>query len=270
MGGIAPLVTTALPLANSVIGTVRSASAGTSQSGSAAQQAAAQQAAAELDYKRQQDAAAAAAAQAALEQKYREEAAAAERNAQATATARQQQAQLEAEAQARAWAREDELRRQDQELQRQKEEAAAAAAQAARAREMDDYRAGQEQTLAQLRASQSEAVRAQETDSQTQLAQLTAAADAAEQRRLAALRQAVGKTRASLGARGVTGQDGSGEAILLGLTNASDAEGKDAQATSQLKRAAIQQSLDEVKRRNLLELSQLADRQRLDYLSKFF
>jgi hypothetical protein len=53
MGGITPLVTTALPLANSVIGTVRNASAG--QSGAAAQQAA-QQAAAELEYKRQQDA----------------------------------------------------------------------------------------------------------------------------------------------------------------------------------------------------------------------
>ena len=257
MGGIAPLVTTALPLANSVVGTVRSANAG--QSGAAAQQAAAQQAAAELEYKRQQDAAQAAAAQAALEQKYREEAAAAARNAQAAAAARLQQAQLEAE-----------VRQQEQELQRRRDEAAAAAAAAARAREMDDFRSAQEQTLAQLRASQEQAVRAKETDAQTQLAQLTAAADAAEQRRLAALRQAVSKTRAGLGARGVTAQDGSGEAILLGLTNSSDTERKDAQATDQLKRAAIQQSLDEAKRRNLLELSQLADRQRLEYMSKFF
>lgn len=268
MGGITPLVTTALPLANSVIGTVRNAGAG--QSSAAAQQAAAQQAAAELEYKRQQDAAQAAAAQAALEQKYREEAAAAERNAQAAAAARQQQAQLEAEAQARQWSHDAELRQREQELQRQKDEAAAAAAAAARAKEMEDYRGSQEQTLAQLRASQEEAVRAKETDAQTQLAQLTAAADAAEQRRLAALRQAVSKTRAGLGARGVTAQDGSGEAILLGLTNSSETERKDAQATDQLKRAAIQQSLDEAKRRNLLELSQLADRQRLEYMSKFF
>ena len=268
MGGIAPLVTTALPLANSVVGTVRSANAG--QSGAAAQQAAAQQAAAELEYKRQQDAAQAAAAQAALEQKYREEAAAGARHAQAAAAAPQPQAQREAQAQARQWAHDAELRQQEQELQRRRDEAAAAAAAAARAREMDDFRSAQEQTLAQLRASQEQAVRAKETDAQTQLAQLTAAADAAEQRRLAALRQAVSKTRAGLGARGVIAQDGSGEAILLGLTNSSDTERKDAQATDQLKRAAIQQSLDEAKRRNLLELSQLADRQRLEYMSKFF
>ncbi|PWC34182.1 hypothetical protein TSO352_28170 [Azospirillum sp. TSO35-2] len=267
-------MTTALPLANSVIGTVRSASSSGQASAvaqqAAAQQAAAQQAAAELEYKRQQDAAAATAQQAALEQKYREEQAAAERAAAADAAARQQQAQLAAEAQARAWAREDAQRQQDQELQRQKDEAAAAAAAAARAKEMDDYRAAQDQTLAQLRAAQDQTYRGQEGDAQTQLAQLTAAADAAEQRRLAALRQTVAKTRAGLGARGVTAQDGSGEAILLGLTNASDTERKDAQATDQLKRAAIQQNLEEVKRRNLLEQSQLADRQRLDYLSKFF
>lgn len=272
MGGITPLVTTALPLANSVIGTVRNA--GSASSSAATQQASAQQvaqqAAAELEYKRQQDAAQAAAAQAALEQKYREEAAAAERNAQAAATARQQQAQLEAEAQARQWAHDAELRQQEQELQRQKDETAAAAAAAARAKEMDDFRGAQEQALAQLRAGQEEAVRAKETDAQTQLAQLTAAADAAEQRRLAALRQAVSKTRAGLGARGVTAQDGSGEAILLGLTNSSETERKDAQATGQMKRAAIQQGLDDAKRRNLLELSQLADRQRLEYMSKFF
>ena len=166
------------------------------------------------------------------------------------AAARQQQAQLEAEAQARQWSHDAELRQREEELQRQKDEAAAAAAAAARAKEMDDYRSSQEQTLAQLRASQEEAVRAKETDAQTQLAQLTAAADAAEQRRLAALRQAVSKTRAGLGARGVTAQDGSGEAILLGLTNSSETERKDAQATDQMKRAAIQQSLDEAKRRN--------------------
>ncbi|CAO3447986.1 hypothetical protein [Azospirillum largimobile] len=273
MGGIAPLVTTALPLANSVIGTVRSANAGQSSAAAqqaaaqqAAQQAAAQQAAAELEYKRQQDAAQAAAAQAALERKYREEAAAAERSAQAAAVARQQQAQLEAEAQARQWSHDAELRQREQELQRQRDEAAAAV----RAKEMDDFRSAQEQTLAQLRASQEQTVHSKETDAQTQLAQLTAAADAAEQRRLTALRQAVSKTRAGLGARGVTAQDGSGEAILLGLTNSSETERKDAQATEQLKRAAIQQSLDEAKRRNLLELSQLADRQRLEYMSKFF
>ncbi|MBP2301589.1 hypothetical protein [Azospirillum picis] len=268
-------MSTALPLANSVIGTARNAggqSGASSQAAgqaasqaaaqaqqAAAQQAAAQQAAAELEYKRQQDAAAAQAAQAALEQKYREETA-----------ARQQQAQLAAEAEARQWAHDAELRRQEEEARRRSEEAATAAAAAARAKEMDNFRAGQDQTLSQLRASQDQAYGRQAADAQSQLAELTAAADAAEQRRLTALRQAVGRTRAGLGARGLSAQDGSGEAILLGLTNASETERKDAHATEQLKRGAIQQGLDETRRRNLLELSQLADRQRLEYLSKFF
>ena len=121
-----------------------------------------------------------------------------------------------------------------------------------------------------MRASQDAAYQSQDKDAQTQLAQLTAATDAAEKRRVDALRQAVGKTRASLGARGVTADAGSGEAILLGLTNDTASERKDAQTVDQLKRQVIQQNLDAVKRRNLLEQAQLADRQKLEFMSKYF
>lgn len=272
MGGITPLVTTALPLAGSVVNTVRSAStsSNTSANNAAAQQAAAQQAAAELEYKRQQDAAKAAAEQAALERKYAEERAAAERSAAASEAARQQQAQLAAEAQAREWARQDQLRQQDAEIQHQKDEAARIAAEQARASEMESFQASQNQTLAQLRLSQEAAYLAQEKESQAQLAQLAAAADAAEKRRVEALRQSMSKTRASLGARGVSATDGSGEAILLGLTKDTETDRQNAQAVDQLKKQAIQQNLDAVKRRNLLEQTQLADRQKLEFLSKYF
>lgn len=272
MGGITPLITTALPMVGSVASTVRSVS-GNSSSSAAQQQAsqlAAQQAAAELEYKRQQDAARLQAEQQALERRYQEERAAAERTAAAEAAARQEQARLQAEAQAREWARQDQLRQQDQELQRQKDEAARIAAEQARGREMDAYRASQEQTLAQLRTSHDAAYQSQDRESQTQLAQMTAAADAEEKRRVDALRRTVAKTRASLGSRGVSAADGSGEAILLGLVKDTAGERQDAQTAEQLKRQAIQQNLDAIRRRNLLDQAQLADRQRLEFMSKFF
>lgn len=285
MGGITPLITTALPMVGSVASTVRSVSGSSSSSSSAAaqQQAAAeleykrqqdalkaQQDAAALEYQRQQDAARLLAEQQALDRKYQEDRAAAERTAAADAAARQEQARLQAEAQAREWARQDQVRQQDQELQRQKDEAARIAAEQARSREMDAYRVSQDQTLAQLRASQDQAYQSQDRESQTQLAQMTAAADAEEKRRVEALRRAVAKSRASLGSRGVSAGDGSGEAILLGLVKDTDGERQDAQTADQLKRQAIQQNLDAIRRRNLLDQAQLADRQRLEFMSKYF
>ena len=193
-----------------------------------------------------------------------------------SAGAKQQQAAderkyaYETQKQQAQWQREDDLRRQDQELQRQKDEAARAAAEQERTREMNWMAQSQNQTADQLRANQTADMAAQEAGARNQLAQMTANADAAEQRRVDALRRTMARSRAVMGASGVSAADGSGEAILLGAVNDSATDRQNADQLDQIRRQAIQQELDNARRRNLLEQAQLADRQRLEFMSKFY
>ncbi|AIB12698.1 hypothetical protein ABAZ39_12005 [Azospirillum argentinense] len=168
------------------------------------------------------------------------------------------------------WQREDELRRQDQELQRQKEEQARAEAERQRAREMDWLAQSQNLAAQQLRTGQAATLADKEGDARTRLAQMSAAAQSDERRRVDALRRTVARTRATLGSNGVSAADGSGEAILLGVVKDSAAERGEAEGADRLKREAIQQEVDSVRRRNLLEQAQLAERQRLEFMSRFY
>ncbi|MFC5354511.1 hypothetical protein [Azospirillum himalayense] len=192
------------------------------------------------------------------------------------ADARRQQAADErryayqAEQQRLQWQREDELRRQDQELQRQKEEQARLETERQRLREMDWLAQSQNLAVQQLRVGQAATLTDKEGDARTRLAQISAAAQSDERRRVDALRRTVARTRATLGSNGVSAADGSGEAILLGVVKDSAAERGEAEGTDRLKREAIQQEVDSVRRRNLLEQAQLAERQRLEFMSRFY
>ncbi len=189
--------------------------------------------------------------------------------------AAQQQARLEDE-QLRErerqleWQREDQLRQQDWERERQRLEAEAA--RQAEQRRQDMAWLGQSQSLeaAQIRARQDADLLAADADAQNRLAALAQQTATDEQRRRDALRRAVGRTRADLGGQGVSAADGSGEAILLGLVGDAEKESRSAAQVDQLKRQAIQQELDNARRRNLLEQAQLAQRQRLEFMSKYF
>ncbi|MDQ2105467.1 hypothetical protein [Azospirillum isscasi] len=266
MGGITTLATAALPLANSVADTVdrvSGASASTRREEAAARQQ--QEAAA----RQQQEAAA----------RQQQEAAARQ---QETAARQQQEAEArkyayQAEQQRLQWQREDELRRQDQELQRRKEEQARIEAQQARieaeqqrVREMDWLAQSQNLAVQQLRTGQAATLAEKEGDARTRLAQASAAAQADERRRVDALRRTGARTRAALGSNGVSAADGSGEAILLGVVKDGAAERAEAEGADRLKREAIQQEVDGVRRRNLLEQAQLAERQRLEFMSRFY
>lgn len=210
-------------------------------------------------YKAQNEATDRAAQQQSLDRRYAEE-----RQARL-----EEQQQRERERQSE-WQRQDQLRQQDLELERQRQ--ATDVAQQAAQRRDDMAWLGQSQTLdaAQLRARQDADAQAAGADAQTRLAALSQQAAADEQRRRDALRRTVGRTRADLGGQGVGSADGSGEAILLGLVGESDQEGRTAAQVDQLKRQAIQQELDNSRRRNLLEQAQLAQRQRMEFMSKFF
>jgi colicin import membrane protein len=99
-----------------------------------------------------------------------------------------------------------------------------------------------------------------------QVEALTAQHDAAERARKAALRRAVAASNASAAARGLSPGEGSGEALLLGLTQESAAAGEESARATGLKSDAIRAAAAAEARANLLELDQAARKRRLSYL----
>ncbi|UEM19962.1 hypothetical protein JL100_023230 [Skermanella mucosa] len=155
-------------------------------------------------------------------------------------------------------------RAEELEFERQKE--------ANRQRELADQKRHAEEVLRETHALQTRrllqdqeaAAEAQRADIETRRAQIQASAEADEAARRDALRRAVGRTRTSLGTRGGGTSDGSGEAVLLGLVNRTDADSRNAQAVERLRGQALSQESEDTRRRNLLDQSQLAERQRLE------
>ena len=182
--------------------------------------------------------------------------------------AEERQARLEAQQQADRerqlqWQREDQLRREEQERESQ--------AQAAQRRaDMAWLTGAQNLEASQVRVRQDATMQANDADARTRVAAIAQQSAEDERRRRDALRRAMGRTRADLGGQGVSAADGSGEAILLGLVGDTEAESGAAAQADRLKRQAIQQELDNARRRNLLEQAQLAQKQRLDFMSRFF
>lgn len=90
----------------------------------------------------------------------------------------------------------------------------------------------------------------------------------AEKSRREALRRAVARRRAQLGGQGVGSEDGSGEALLLGLIGdaASDERSRSEETASRI--AAIRDDRAYRRRINLLDRSRLADRARFSALTR--
>ena len=127
-------------------------------------------------------------------------------------------------------------------------------------------------TLQQRRLSQDQATagQAQQADIATRRAQIETSAANDEAARLKALRRTVGRTRASLGSRGGGTSDGSGEAVLLGLVADTNQDQQEAAATNRLRTQALAQEVTDTQKSNLLERSQLAEKQRLELFSNAY
>lgn len=128
----------------------------------------------------------------------------------------------------------------------------------------DDLRRQQDQALAQLQGRQrlDEELAAQSAALERQ--KIANEAEAAEQRRRQALKRAVARQKTLFSAQGLGGDaSGSNEAVLLGLMNESDADGAESTRLSNLRRVALDQSLSGLKQKNLLDATQLAERQSL-------
>ena len=124
-------------------------------------------------------------------------------------------------------------------------------------------RAEQDLALQQLTAQQAlnEQLSARDADLQRQ--KLAADTLTAENNRRAALRRAVARQRTQFGGSGLTGGDGSAEAVLLGLFEETEQDRATSTRLDALRSAALDQSLSDQRALNVLQRAQLQERQAL-------
>lgn len=124
--------------------------------------------------------------------------------------------------------------------------------------------AQQNLALQQLQAQQglSEGNSAQQAALERQ--KLEADAASSEAARRDALRRAVARQNAQFGSQGMSAGDGSGEAVLLGLFDESDQDRATREKMDNLRLQAIDQDLQEESRINVLQRTQMQERQRLE------
>ncbi|MEC7028226.1 MAG: transporter, partial [Pseudomonadota bacterium] len=97
---------------------------------------------------------------------------------------------------------------------------------------------------------------------------LAAEAKNAEENRLSALRRAVARQRASFGATGLSANEGSAEAVLLGLFEETDQDRQQRERLDTLRNRALDNDLASTQSLNVLQRSQLAQQQRLERIAK--
>lgn len=129
-------------------------------------------------------------------------------------------------------------------------------------------RAAQRQAEAALKAQNRQEERAAAQSIALEKAKLKAESDAATAARQDALRRAIAKRRAEFGASGITADDGSAEAVLLGLSQESERTQAERDTLDRLKETALDDSLANLRAKNLLELSELQGKNALRDLSR--
>lgn len=127
----------------------------------------------------------------------------------------------------------------------------------------------QELALAQLKARQALDENHSAAEAAKEQEKIALDAQNAETARRAALKRAVARQRAQFGAQGTGSSDGSAQAVLLGLFDESDAERAAREKLDAMRLSALESDLSGKKQLNLLQVTQLAERQKLDRLSRF-
>lgn len=129
-----------------------------------------------------------------------------------------------------------------------------------------NLRAQQDLALRQLQAQQGLQQQVAAEDAALSREERQAQTQAAEEARRASLRRAMARQRAQFGASGVGSQGGSSEAVLLGLFEESDADRTTRERLDNIRNRALDQGLSSRQRLNVLQRSQLEERQKLDRL----
>ncbi|MCB1782379.1 MAG: hypothetical protein KDI13_00135 [Alphaproteobacteria bacterium] len=127
--------------------------------------------------------------------------------------------------------------------------------------------ASQDLALKQLQAQQTLQERQLAAQNALEKEKIATQAAQSEADRKSALRRAVARQRANFGAQGVGSGAGSSQAVLLGLFDESDAEKQKREQLDALRTTALDQDLAQNKAQNVLQRTQLAQRNSLDDLS---
>ncbi|MEC8665889.1 MAG: transporter [Pseudomonadota bacterium] len=132
----------------------------------------------------------------------------------------------------------------------------------------DNYIEQQRLELRQLQERQNAQLKAQQQETALSREKLAAEAKNAEENRLSALRRAVARQRASFGATGLSANEGSAEAVLLGLFEETDQDRQQRERLDTLRNRALDNDLASTQSLNVLQRSQLAQQQRLERIAK--
>lgn len=130
-------------------------------------------------------------------------------------------------------------------------------------------RVGRNQALEQLQERQALEQRQAAQNAALDRERLTVETQNAEEERQRALRRAVARQRASFGAQGLSGTGGSSQAVLLGLFEESDEDRTQRERLDNIRNRAIDQGLSQGRSLNVLQRTQLEERNRLNTLSGF-
>lgn len=132
----------------------------------------------------------------------------------------------------------------------------------------DMLRQQQDLFMQQLIARQNSAFADAASKSALEAARIKEESELARTRRTNALRRAVARQKTLFSAQGLGSDSGSAEAVLLGLYDDARSEQGADDRLDQLRQAALAQSLDAMRGRNVLEATQLAQQQNLTRLLK--
>lgn len=126
-----------------------------------------------------------------------------------------------------------------------------------------------EQDMAMRSLQQQQAAHMRGLQEQAALQNEKIAADtlAAEDQRRAALRRAVARQKVQFGAQGIASGDGSSQAVLLGMFDESEQDRAARERLDTLRQQAITQNIEAQSRINVLQRSQLAERQKLQRIT---
>ncbi len=132
------------------------------------------------------------------------------------------------------------------------------------AREAND---GQDLALRQLQERQTEQQRQSSENAALDKERIASSAEAAERQRRDALRRAVARQRANFGSSGISSGGGSAEAVLLGLFDETDADRQERERLDSLRFGAIDQNINQQRRLNVIQRTQLQQSQNIKRLS---
>ncbi|MCD8498050.1 MAG: transporter [Alphaproteobacteria bacterium] len=126
--------------------------------------------------------------------------------------------------------------------------------------------AEQNQALIQLQQRQSLDEQQRAEASALEKQKLALDASQAEEKRQAALRRAVARQKAAFGGGGIASSGGSADAVLLGLFDESEEELQQREALDNLRNTALDLEGVQAKSVNVLQATQLAERNKLQRL----